>query len=664
MNLYRLKTATAALMLLLIATFSSGTKITLKDDSNPAAHTNTIAHHHEENHHTTTTTGKSLNLRGTKNDETNTDHEIDTRSLQGVTNTYVLKIRTGSETNAGTNSKVKFTIYGDKGNTGPLEITKNFDTESIVEIELQGMDVGEVKYIKVDHVGDVGVVWSCSSNWFIDSITIRSWNFDEKFAKINQWVDTGKSIYANFDGYPQDYKIVIQTGDVADAGTDSNIYINIYGNLGETGEYRLNGLIEGDAFERNKQDTVTLTDILNVGTIDKVQIRSDGSGPWSGWYLTSVTVNGEYAKFERWIDEGSYVSSISSPPKKYSIMVQTGDVSDAGTDSNIYITIEGDKGKTQETRLNGYINHDAFERNTKEYVTLTLDDVGKLTKVFIRSDGSGAWSGWYLSNVSVDDKSAAFNRWVDDETVSAPLKGDDVEPTPSCMSGETGVVVLEENNIPKGDSVVVKVRDLTTNDSIQGLDENRQPTTCKIEAVGNFGVGPVYGNYTDGHYILNPDTGNIEQHGKGQPMSVVDKYIVVTSCPLGVDESGTGFTPFDSDFFGDLAKEMSWTDYLLLHKAILRVVRATGGFWFHGSSYADMMFLHSHAPVVCSTMLKCMKDHEDCQEFEVASQVFIERALAEPARKKAYEAFGNIGQHRELGSASATVSAGGSVRRK
>merc|ERR1712130_954272 len=136
-------------------------------------------------------------------------------------------------------------------------------------------------------------------------------------------------------------------------------------------------------------------------------------------------------------------------------------------------------------------------------------------------------------------------------------------------------------------------------------------------------------------------------------MSIQDKYIVVTSCPLGVDEAGVGFTPFDSDFFGELTKEMSWKDYLLLHTAILRVVRETGSFWSDGSSYEDLTFLHQHAPRMSKTMLKCMKDHDDCKDLEEASIVFIERTLAEPARKQAYEVFHNIGQHKNLGSASA-----------
>ena len=252
-------------------------------------------------------------------------------------------------------------------------------------------------------------------------------------------------------------------------------------------------------------------------------------------------------------------------------------------------------------------------------------------------------------------------------------------PTPSCMSGETGLVAMNHSDrignkrsfraISEGTSEhdttqhIVKVKDLKLHDAIYGLDESKKPTVCRVEAVGNFGFGPVYGNYTDGHYTFNPDTGNVETHGQNGVLSVQDKYIVFTSCPVGVDEAGVKFTPFDTDFFGELMREMSWSNYLHLHSAILRIVRKSGDFWFHGSSYKNLSFLQEHAPILCSAILQCMKDNDDCHVVEDASIAFIENVLVDHAKDKAYEAFQNIGQHRRLESTSATITGGGSVRK-
>ena len=73
------------------------------------------------------------------------------------------------------------------------------------------------------------------------------------------------------------------------------------------------------------------------------------------------------------------------------------------------------------------------------------------------------------------------------------------------------------------------------------------------------------------------------QHGAVGKRTVEDKYEVLTSCPVGLDEAGTGFTPMDGDFCGKSTSEMGWSDYLLIHASMLRIVRATGGYWFSAS---------------------------------------------------------------------------------
>lgn len=240
------------------------------------------------------------------------------------------------------------------------------------------------------------------------------------------------------------------------------------------------------------------------------------------------------------------------------------------------------------------------------------------------------------------------------------------------MSGNTGLILVEEdnghdhNNLRHEKAVktqVTKLTDLKVGDKIQGFDHMMQPSTCTVEAIGEFGFGQLYGNYTDDHFILNPSTGMIEEHG-ASPSDVVtkeQKYEILTDCPLGIDESGTKFTPIDSDFCGRHLKEMSWSDYLLIHKGILRIVRATGGFWFSMSSYPDFSLVQTHAPPLCASMLKCMKDHEDCEDFEEHSIAFIDNALSESTKDIAKGVFTNIGRHRELGSAAASISAGKSV---
>lgn len=88
-------------------------------------------------------------------------------------------------------------------------------------------------------------------------------------------------------------------------------------------------------------------------------------------------------------------------------------------------------------------------------------------------------------------------------------------------------------------------------------DENKAPAACTVEAVGNFGQGPVFGNYTSDYCILNAEGTAVSEHGEVGTEEVVGKYTVLTSCPVGIDESGTGFTPLDSDLFGSARGSVS-----------------------------------------------------------------------------------------------------------
>ena len=53
---------------------------------------------------------------------------------------------------------------------------------------------------------------------------------------------------------------------------------------------------------------------------------------------------------------------------------------------------------------------------------------------------------------------------------------------------------------------VTIVKELAVGDKIEGLDADKQPALCTVEAVGMFGHGALYGNYTEDHFVLDPAT--------------------------------------------------------------------------------------------------------------------------------------------------------------
>jgi hypothetical protein len=94
----------------------------------------------------------------------------------------------------------------------------------------------------------------------------------------------------NTDPAEADYVVDVVTANKLGAGTDSNVYLNIYGEKGETGKIHLKKSTNNkDAFEKGKTDIFEIKS-KNVGNITKINISHDGEGLGNGWFLESIKV--------------------------------------------------------------------------------------------------------------------------------------------------------------------------------------------------------------------------------------------------------------------------------------------------------------------------------------------------------------------------------------
>ena len=75
--------------------------------------------------------------------------------------------------------------------------------------------------------------------------------------------------------------------------------------------------------------------------------------------------------------------------RAYELTIKTADCPDGGTNSDVYVSITGDKGTTDEVLLDG--NGDDLERGDNDTYTFTGRDVGTITTVNFRIDGSDDW---------------------------------------------------------------------------------------------------------------------------------------------------------------------------------------------------------------------------------------------------------------------------------
>ncbi|RSM59923.1 hypothetical protein DMH04_55020 [Kibdelosporangium aridum] len=99
---------------------------------------------------------------------------------------------------------------------------------------------------------------------------------------------------------------------------------------------------------------------------------------------------------------------------EYVIFIKTSDVDDAGTDSDLRMSLCGTKGCTGWEYVDDPSRDDREQGRTDQHVR-RWTDVGTLTQVKIYQEWNGSW--WRLNSIRVDynGKKASFgyDRWVD-----------------------------------------------------------------------------------------------------------------------------------------------------------------------------------------------------------------------------------------------------------
>ena len=87
---------------------------------------------------------------------------------------------------------------------------------------------------------------------------------------------------------------------------------------------------------------------------------------------------------------------------KWKIEVKTSSALGAGTDGDVYLYWQGDKGRTAEVQLDNPGSND-FERGNLDTFMVDAKDVGKIQKVYLRVEGSVAGTNWLPEYVRMTD---------------------------------------------------------------------------------------------------------------------------------------------------------------------------------------------------------------------------------------------------------------------
>jgi len=186
------------------------------------------------------------------------------------------------------------------------------------------------------------------------------------------------------------YKVSITTGKVRGAGTDSNVFVILYGENGDSGRNQLDAPIT--AFEKGKTDVFRIR-CTDLGQLVKIRIGHDGTGIGSGWFCEIVNIDGNWSfPCNRWFDISEDDHSIERD------LILGGKPGRTLVNYRIIVII-GTEGRVDKARLDN--EKDNFERGYIDIFSIETLDIGEIKQIVIGHDGKGLGSAWLCDKVFV-----------------------------------------------------------------------------------------------------------------------------------------------------------------------------------------------------------------------------------------------------------------------
>jgi len=214
---------------------------------------------------------------------------------------------------------------------------------------------------------------------------------------------------------------------------------------------------------------------------------------------------------------------------------------------------------------------------------------------------------------------------------AVPTAAPTADPNGSCVSGDTGVFKVNDDN----SVTVITLKEAEPGDKVKGLDANLNDAVCEVEALGYWGKGDLYGNYTASHYVYDKSSGDIVEYGEVGDYSFDDKFILLSDCPLVFDETGRAFTPLDSDVnYGPEqgGNIIAWDDYVNVYNSFVGLVDVVGACVMDQEGYADLQGWTAFSVVLNDGYKECV---ENGGEYCIAAVNLHEEAMkfyAEPCK--------------------------------
>nr|XP_025128908.1 lipoxygenase homology domain-containing protein 1-like [Bubalus bubalis] len=349
---------------------------------------------------------------------------------------YEVVTATGDVRGAGTDANVFITIFGENGLSPKLHLTSKsesaFEKANVDVFRVRTNNVGLIYKIRIEH-DNTGL----NASWYLDRVIVTDmkrphlryyFNCNNWLSKVEgdrQWC---RDLLASFNpmdmprghrsrllpcsGCCNKYEVKVYTGDVLGAGTDADVFINIFGEYGDTGERRLEN--EKDNFEKGAEDKFML-DAPDLGQLMKINVGHNNKGASAGWFLSKVVIEdiGNKRKYDfplnRWLaldeDDGKIqrdilVGGAETTAISYVVTVFTGDVRGAGTKSKIYLVMYGARGNKNSGKI--FLEGGVFDRGRTDIFNIELAVLlSPLSRVSIGHSNVGVNRGWYCEKVVI-----------------------------------------------------------------------------------------------------------------------------------------------------------------------------------------------------------------------------------------------------------------------
>uniref|UniRef100_A0A8C4ECX3 Lipoxygenase homology PLAT domains 1a n=1 Tax=Dicentrarchus labrax TaxID=13489 RepID=A0A8C4ECX3_DICLA len=349
-------------------------------------------------------------------------------------NKYIVSVFTADMKGSGTDADVFLNIFGENGDTGERRLDSdkdNFERGSEDKFTIESPNLGRLRKITIGHNNR-----GSSAGWFLDKVAIDDMGNKEVYEfPVNRWFamdeDDGK---IQRDVLVGSIQPMVMTGDVRGAGTNSKIHMVMHGTKGLKNSGKI--FLEGGAFERGLIDIFNVEICELISPLSRVTIGHDNGAVGAGWYCEKVVIYCPFTGTEQtfpcgmWLDEDEgdglierelyeMVSLRQKKQKKFpwSLWIWTSDVKGAGTDAQVFLQIYGEKGKSDEIKLEN--NSDSFEQAQLDKFVIEMPDIGRLLKLRIWHEKRHPFSGWHLARVTLlktltmEKYSFQCGRWLD-----------------------------------------------------------------------------------------------------------------------------------------------------------------------------------------------------------------------------------------------------------